>query len=134
MAAFSTPTAKLNVISIRLSQVSLDVAMATSGLTGTPTGSLVPAHGIEVCQCPGSYAATSCQDPNIGFWRYFKSEYVSSTILIDLIGLSQPCHCNGRSETCHKETGHCTVINSLQFTSIHFNSLQFIHSKHDYKI
>ena len=91
----------------RLSQVSLDVA--TPAATTVNSASLAPARGIEVCQCPGSYAATSCQDPNIGFWRHFKSDYITSTIIIDLVGQAQPCRCNGRSETCHKETGYCTV-------------------------
>ena len=44
-----------------------------------------------------------------GFFRWYKDNYIQSTIIIDLVGESRPCNCNGRSETCDTETGVCLV-------------------------
>ena len=91
----------------RLWDVSLDVATPAPASLGAVD--LNVARGVELCQCPADYAATSCQDPAVGFWRRYTTDYVSSTVIIDLVGLAQPCQCNGRSNVCHIETGRCKV-------------------------
>ena len=65
------------------------------------------AHGIEVCECPAEYNSTSCQNPKLGYYRWYKREYITSTIIIDLIGQAKPCECNGRANICDTESGHC---------------------------
>lgn len=83
-----------------------DVALDTAV---TPHSHNVPtAKGIELCECPSGYNATSCQNPTLGFFRH-RSPTVSSTIIIQLIGEAVPCECNDRSTICDIETGHCTV-------------------------
>ena len=85
--------------------VTLDTAIPV-----TPTTiSLRPALGIEQCACPSKYKSTSCQDPGIGFYRWYKEHYVTSEIIIDLIGDAKRCECNGRANKCHPETGLCLV-------------------------
>ena len=81
--------------------VSLDVARPAS--LGTPR----PALGVEVCECPGKYKGTSCQDPGRGFYRYYKTSYAESEIIIDLVGESLPCMCNGRADSCEPDSGFC---------------------------
>ncbi|XP_023333793.1 laminin subunit beta-2-like [Eurytemora carolleeae] len=39
--------------------------------------------------------------------RYYKESYVESEIIIDLLGDSKPCDCNGRTDTCDPATGAC---------------------------
>ena len=60
-----------------------------------------------MCDCPPEYSGTSCQNPGRGFYRYYKTSYVESEIIIDLIGDSVPCQCNGRAEECHPDSGEC---------------------------
>ena len=81
--------------------ISLDVARPSS--IGAPRQAL----GVELCQCPGKYEGTSCQDPGSGFYRYYKSSYAESEIIIDLVGESIPCMCNGRADHCESDTGFC---------------------------
>ncbi|XP_064107459.1 laminin subunit alpha lam-3-like isoform X1 [Macrobrachium nipponense] len=84
-----------------LQEVSMDIAAE-----GSPVSSRV-ALGIERCICPPNYSGTSCQDPSRGFFRWHSKKYPHSEIIIDLVGESRPCNCNGRSETCNRETGVC---------------------------
>nr|XP_012147088.1 PREDICTED: laminin subunit alpha-2 isoform X4 [Megachile rotundata]XP_012147089.1 PREDICTED: laminin subunit alpha-2 isoform X4 [Megachile rotundata] len=72
-----------------------------------PTHTPPLATGIEICKCPAEYNSTSCQDPSIGYYRWYKNTTVTSTIVIDLVGEARRCQCNGRSEICDRETGHC---------------------------
>lgn len=65
------------------------------------------AHGIEVCECPPEYNSTSCQNPRVGFYRWYKRDYITSTVIIDLIGEARRCECNGRAGSCDTETGWC---------------------------
>ncbi|XP_043600424.1 laminin subunit alpha-1 isoform X4 [Bombus pyrosoma] len=65
------------------------------------------ATGVEICKCPPKYNSTSCQDPSIGHYRWYNNTTVTSTIVINLIGEAIPCQCNGRSDICDIETGHC---------------------------
>uniref|UniRef100_A0A8D8X2U9 Laminin subunit alpha-1 n=1 Tax=Cacopsylla melanoneura TaxID=428564 RepID=A0A8D8X2U9_9HEMI len=63
--------------------------------------------GIEMCACPSPYAASSCQNPSIGWFRH-RSHYTShATIVIQLVGEAKPCQCNNRSSVCDVETGRC---------------------------
>ncbi|KAL4705888.1 hypothetical protein ACJJTC_002769 [Scirpophaga incertulas] len=83
--------------------VSLDTTL--SGLSRSS-----PALGVELCECPTAYNATSCQEPAIGFWMPPVSPHLSTaagTILITLEAAAQPCHCNGRATACHPDTGAC---------------------------
>lgn len=81
----------------------MDTAAVTSG------AGLALAGGVERCECPPQYNSTSCQDPSIGFYRWFNRTYSTATILISLVGEARPCECNGRSKICHVETGFCSV-------------------------
>ena len=90
-----------------LKDVSLEVAIPLSSNASLTHKNV--ARGVETCQCPSEYTGGSCQDPHRGYYRRFKYDYVSSTILIDLVGEAFPCQCNGRSETCDRETGRCIV-------------------------
>lgn len=68
------------------------------------------AIGVETCECPGMYEGTSCQNPADGYYRY--REIVTETSHFKFgqyIGESVLCQCNGRSDRCDKETGHCEV-------------------------
>jgi laminin alpha 1/2 len=89
---------------MKLEYVTLDVARPME-----PGLSLRQAVGIEICDCPSEYKATSCQDPGIGFYRWYKQHYVTSEIVIDLVGSSKRCQCNGRADKCNPETGECQV-------------------------
>lgn len=72
-------------------------------------GQLSPlAMSVEMCNCPDQYNATSCQDPSSGFYIPPPS-WKNISKYIDLIGEALPCKCNGRSDTCDKDTGFCTV-------------------------
>nr|XP_031843946.1 laminin subunit alpha-1 isoform X2 [Nomia melanderi] len=84
-----------------LLEASIDVAVLT------PTHTPLFATGVEFCQCPPEYNSTSCQDPSIGYYRWYQNTTVTSTIVIDLVGQAKRCQCNGRSEICDRETGHC---------------------------
>ncbi|XP_076751939.1 wing blister [Xylocopa sonorina] len=84
-----------------LLEASLDAAV----LTPIHTPSL--AIGIEICKCPPQYNSTSCQNPSIGYYRWYKNTTVTSTIVIDLVGEARRCQCNRRSDVCDTETGHC---------------------------
>ncbi|XP_050712288.1 laminin subunit alpha-1-like isoform X2 [Eriocheir sinensis] len=87
--------------SATLQDVTMDIAAE-----GSPMSSRV-AVAVEQCICPSSYSGTSCQNPNVGHYRWYKDNYITSTIIIDLVGESRRCNCNGRSETCNSETGMC---------------------------
>ncbi|KAK4880836.1 hypothetical protein RN001_008982 [Aquatica leii] len=66
------------------------------------------AKGVELCECPRQYNSSSCQNPSIGFFRYYASSSVNGTILIDtFVGQARPCSCNDRSDVCDVETGFC---------------------------
>ncbi|XP_076279706.1 wing blister isoform X1 [Lasioglossum baleicum] len=84
-----------------LLEASIDTAIRTA--TYTPSF----ATSIELCQCPPEYNSTSCQDPSIGYYRWYPNTTVSSTIVIDLIGQAKRCQCSGRTDICDQETGHC---------------------------
>ncbi|KPJ13280.1 Laminin subunit alpha-1 [Papilio machaon] len=69
-----------------------------------------PALGVERCACPRPYADASCQRPAAGFWlppADASTANVAGTIVINVDAVAQPCDCNGRSATCHPDTGHC---------------------------
>ncbi|XP_015607311.1 laminin subunit alpha-1 [Cephus cinctus] len=86
---------------VTLLNATLDAAVLT------PTHSPLLAAGVEICKCPPEYNSTSCQDPSVGFYRWYNNSTATSTIVIDLIGQARRCQCNGRSEICDKETGYC---------------------------
>lgn len=77
----------------------MDTAAASPGLA--------LAGGVELCECPPQYNSTSCQDPSIGFYRWYDKNIHKATILIQLIGEAKPCDCNNRSSICDIETGYC---------------------------
>lgn len=95
----------------RLLNVSLDTAIP--GLSRS-----APALGVEICACPRGYSASSCQEPDIGFWMPPPRVHLSTvkgTIVISLEGEAQPCHCHNRATKCDPETGYCLVIYWLEF-------------------
>ncbi|XP_043794597.1 laminin subunit alpha-2 isoform X1 [Apis laboriosa] len=83
----------------------LEASMDAAVLTPTHIPQL--ATGVEICKCPPEYNSTSCQDPSIGYYRWYKNTTVTSTIVIDLVGEAKACQCNGRSNICNIETGYC---------------------------
>ncbi|KAH9420223.1 Laminin subunit alpha-2 [Dermatophagoides pteronyssinus] len=92
---------------VRISDVSVDVATL-----GGFSSKL--AAGIEQCQCPPQYAEASCQDPNIGYCRKRKQNYLDSKDILDLVGWAEPCNCHNYSRICDKET--CECLNCEAFT------------------
>ncbi|XP_071547005.1 laminin subunit alpha-1-like isoform X2 [Panulirus ornatus] len=84
-----------------LRDVTMDIAAE-----GSPVSSRI-ALGVEQCVCPTNYSGYSCQNPNFGYYRWHKKNYIQSRIIIDLVGESRPCQCHGRSEICDAETGVC---------------------------
>jgi laminin alpha 1/2 len=111
----------------RLRDVSMDYAIeprpSRDGSISVPAWQL--ARGVEKCECPREYRATSCQNPSIGFYRWLPpSHHIESTIIIQLVGESRPCACASRSETCDPETGACLV--SILLVSSHFSNIKII--------
>lgn len=98
----------------RLLNVTLDTAIM---LPGSPPPL---AKGVELCECPRQYNSSSCQNPSIGFYRWYNPYLVNGTIIINLIGEAKPCECNGRSNICDTETGHCLVSGNLSSSLKHF--------------
>nr|CAD7455143.1 unnamed protein product [Timema tahoe] len=86
---------------VRLRDAAMDTAVSTPGQP------YPLARGVELCECPRQYNSTSCQDPSIGFYRYYDNNSITSTIVIQLLGEARPCECNNRSKVCDIETGHC---------------------------
>ncbi|VEN49015.1 unnamed protein product [Callosobruchus maculatus] len=64
-------------------------------------------HTIEKCECPVEYSGLSCQEPNEGYYKYFPSDPAHHWIDL-VVGKSEPCACNGRSNHCNPVTGECT--------------------------
>ncbi|KAL9706445.1 hypothetical protein quinque_009963 [Culex quinquefasciatus] len=85
-----------------LTNVTLDAGIFVAGAENNR------AYGIERCNCPAQYGGLSCQDPGPGHYR-FKPRLPNKEpeTIDDYVGKSLPCDCNGRSEECHPETGHC---------------------------
>ncbi|KDR22194.1 Laminin subunit alpha-1, partial [Zootermopsis nevadensis] len=92
---------------------SVDFTRAVLRDVSLDTGILAPgrppplARGVELCDCPPQYNSSSCQDPSIGFYRWYDNNSISSTIVIQLVGEARPCQCNQRSRVCNIETGYC---------------------------
>ena len=105
-------TVTKKIFFFRLKDVSLDTAAASNGLA--------LAGGVELCECPPEYNSTSCQDPSIGFYRWYDKEVNTATILIQLVGEARPCECNNRSDTCDIETGFCLVRKLNKFVDYEF--------------
>lgn len=75
-------------------------------------------HSVELCECPDQYSSSSCQNPSIGYYRYYDNQTTAvSTIIIQVIGDAVPCNCNGFSSVCDVNSGACLVgslfVNSL---------------------
>ncbi|CAG0883844.1 unnamed protein product [Cyprideis torosa] len=94
---------------VSLRDLSLDVAVPTYD------PSLRHTSGVEKCECPMEYNATSCQDPARGYYRWRRPDFLTSDRLLDLVGIAKPCRCNGHAAECDKETGVC--INCAGFTT-----------------
>ncbi|XP_049762590.1 laminin subunit alpha-1 [Schistocerca cancellata] len=102
-------TDSLDFSKVVLRDVTLDTAVAVPGQP-PPL-----AKGVELCACPPEYNSTSCQDPSIGFYRWYDNNQITSTIIIKLVGEARPCQCNNRSSICDIETGYC--LNCSENTS-----------------
>lgn len=96
------------------------------------TGVLAPgrppplARGVELCDCPPQYNSSSCQDPSIGFYRWYDNNSISSTIVIQLVGEARPCQCNQRSRVCNIETGYCLVSLKVKMTMLDYRRIACI--------
>jgi len=78
------------------------------------SGQGVNAFGIEICHCPLEYEGLSCQNPASGYYRHRKDDFMDSSNVLDLIGISVPCHCYGHSNNCDRESGYCMVCELSQ--------------------
>jgi len=85
-----------------------DVTLDTATLSQKKTNHLTASQIVEVCDCPPEYNSSSCQDPSLGYFRYYNTS-VSSTIIIQTVGEARQCECNGRSSVCNVDTGNCKV-------------------------
>ncbi|KAK9872275.1 hypothetical protein WA026_017079 [Henosepilachna vigintioctopunctata] len=91
-----------------IGEVMLDKAVMISTAQRTKT--------IEKCDCPKEYRSLSCQDPNHGYYRSRLPSYDPSQTWVDrIVGVSKKCACNGLSNTCDAQTGHC--LNCENFTT-----------------
>ena len=59
------------------------------------------ARSIEVCSCPPNYAGTSCETCARGFFKQYGGTNGAHSYTC------VPCQCNGQSDMCDVETGHC---------------------------
>jgi laminin alpha 3/5 len=59
------------------------------------------ARSIEVCSCPANYAGTSCETCARGFYKQYSGTNGAHSYTC------VPCQCNGQSDRCDVETGHC---------------------------
>ncbi|XP_071052422.1 basement membrane-specific heparan sulfate proteoglycan core protein isoform X15 [Onthophagus taurus] len=80
-----------NTREVALQSVSLDIADSRN------TG-LQRAFEVEQCHCPPGYKGLSCEHCAYGYKRTTDGLY---------LGLCEPCSCNGYSNECDPETGHC---------------------------
>ena len=69
----------------------------------------VNAFGIEMCHCPPEYEGLSCQNPAAGYYKKREDDFMDSSNVLDLIGISVPCQCYGHSNQCNGESGYCRV-------------------------
>ncbi|XP_025195973.1 laminin subunit alpha-1 [Melanaphis sacchari] len=83
-----------------------DVTLDTATLSQQKSNHLTASQIVEVCDCPPEYNSSSCQDPSLGYFRYYNTS-VSSTIIIQTVGEARQCECNGRSSVCDVDTGNC---------------------------
>ncbi|XP_065226738.1 laminin subunit alpha lam-3-like [Planococcus citri] len=88
-----------------LTDVSMDIAVENFSPL-PPLQSIT--YGVELCECPVQYRSSSCQNPEIGYYRYHGNKTtVTSTIVIQVVGEAMPCECNGYSTVCEPESGVC---------------------------
>jgi len=59
------------------------------------------ARSIEVCSCPPNYAGTSCETCARGYYKQYSGTNGAHSYTC------VPCQCNGQSEICDVESGHC---------------------------
>ncbi|CAF1272511.1 unnamed protein product [Adineta steineri] len=59
------------------------------------------ARNIEVCSCPPNYAGTSCETCARGYFKQYSGTNGAHSYTC------VPCQCNGQSDICDVETGHC---------------------------
>ncbi|XP_023215489.1 laminin subunit alpha-1-like [Centruroides sculpturatus] len=98
-------TDSANIKEARLESLSLDVAVPVKSNLPSP----YTAVGIESCKCPLEYSGSSCQNPNVGYYRKHSDNYLYSKNILDLIGWAEPCPCNNRSKICDENTGICMI-------------------------
>lgn len=102
-----------------------DVTLDTATLSQKKINHLTASQIVEVCDCPPEYNSSSCQDPSLGYFRYYNTS-VSSTIIIQTVGEARQCECNGRSSICNVDTGSCKVSN-LQWFFVLWHKIFYIH-------
>ncbi|XP_055907050.1 laminin subunit alpha-2 isoform X2 [Eupeodes corollae] len=98
---FLRGTTTMDFVQVIIQNVHMDTAIYIYGSTN------MIAKGVERCKCPKMYEGLSCQDPGAGYYRWKNNTEIHSTFIEDLIGRAAPCHCNGRSTECDRETGVC---------------------------
>lgn len=76
-----------------ISDVSLDTSVPRN--TGNAR-----AFEVEECRCPPGHTGLSCEDCAPGYKRSEEGLY---------LGFCEPCECNGHSEECDADSGHCLV-------------------------
>lgn len=103
-----------------------DVTLDTATMAPKKTNYLTTSQIVEVCDCPPEYNSSSCQDPSLGYFRYYNSS-VSSTIIIQTVGEARQCECNGRSTICNIDTGNCEVPYSQYFSFSKYKQIKYLY-------
>lgn len=99
-----------------LSGVYMDVAIKGEEISSQ---TLSITHSVELCECPDQYSSSSCQNPSIGYYRYYDNRTTAvSTIIIQVVGDSVPCDCNGFSSICDINTGDCLVSSNVDLINV----------------
>ena len=107
----------------RLNGVSLQTAVPRGGHQS------VNAFGVESCACPAEYESLSCQDPVGGYYRRRPLDFMGSSDVLDLVGLSVMCQCNGHSRECDRQSGVCRVSISPRSVTASQGSVAWVYHR-----
>ncbi|CAF1597728.1 unnamed protein product, partial [Adineta ricciae] len=91
---YSADSQSSSIVAVQLQQA--DLKSANNILPQRPI-----ARNIEVCSCPPNYAGTSCETCARGYYKQYSGTNGAHSYTC------VPCQCNGQSDICDVETGHC---------------------------
>lgn len=97
-----------DISSIHLIKVSLDSTVERNGINyGGDAYS--PVYTVEKCHCPVGYTGSSCEQCAPGYRRTNDPNENFGYVDIKHRFKCEPCFCNGHSNDCDPENGHCIV-------------------------